>query len=131
MRSIKNHQVALRRKDGYVGVEKWLKNRVISLCTVLAGEVLGDIEFSLGLPTYLQTVRTLHHMTVYVLAVNGLERIIGRSSEHEAYRNEALGSHVHRKLENRMNTKYGQQVLLDSFIVFRFLLIPPEIFVSC
>lgn len=112
MTSFKNHQVAVRRKDGYAGVEKWLKNRVVNLCTVLGGEVLGDIELSLGLPTYLQTVKTLHHMTVYVLTVSGFERILGRSTEQEAYRNEVLMSHIYRKLENRMNAKYGQVPLL-------------------
>lgn len=119
MTSFKNHQVAVRRKDGYAGVEKWLKNRVVNLCTVLGGEVLGDIELSLGLPTYLQTVKTLHHMTVYVLTVSGFERILGRSTEQEAYRNEVLMSHIYRKLENRMNAKYGQ-VSLDSSFLFYF-----------
>ena len=48
--------VAVRRKAGYAAAESRLRRQRIRLCTVEAGEVIGDVETVFKLDTYLETV---------------------------------------------------------------------------
>ena len=41
--------IMIRRNEGYAAIEKHMQEKKISLCTVQAKEVLGDVETLLGL----------------------------------------------------------------------------------
>ena len=41
--------IMIKRNEGYAAIEKHMQEKRISLCTVQAKEVLGDVETLLGL----------------------------------------------------------------------------------
>lgn len=108
--------VALRRIKGYVAAERKSFDRVIDLCFVLSGEVLGDLEYLTGLTTYLFTVKCTSECEVYYISTKALERQIIRKNPQTL---EFMRWWTEKKLQIRMSSEQGKKVSALSTLLSR------------
>ncbi|XP_046349863.2 uncharacterized protein LOC124130870 [Haliotis rufescens] len=113
---MKVDNVDLRRRQGYVAVERKLHERSVSLCGVQNGEVLGDTEICLGLGTYMQTVVCSTDTEVFILDMKNFERLVGRKNPNTIQMMKKL---VESKLAIRKDLKYAQHIPLLKFLHYK------------
>lgn len=114
--SLKQELVAVRRSQGYAAAEKKMFFKSIRLCSVEAGEVIGDIETIMGMETHLQTVTCAAQTELYYLTGKNYERLITRKNPNTV---DILRKLVVRKLESRVRSKQGSQIPLLKHIHFK------------
>ena len=106
----------MRRKEGYAAAERKVLHKNISLCSVEAGEVLGDVETIMGMETHLQTVTSIAPTEVYYLTAKNYERLITKKNPATV---DVLREQVIRKLKSRVHTKLGNQIPLLKHVLFK------------
>lgn len=104
----------IKRNEGYAAIEKHMQEKKISLCTVQAKEVLGDVEILLGLSTYMQTVRCTANTECFVLDTKNFERLVGKKSN--AQTTDIMRSYVIAKLSTRMNMRHADLIPLLGYL---------------
>ncbi|XP_069111647.1 uncharacterized protein [Argopecten irradians] len=112
----KTEDTIIRREQGYAAVEKWMKEKHIELCSVQAGEVLGDIETLMNFTTYMQTVKCTANTEVYILDTKNFERLVGKRNLATI---EVMRAKVIEKLQTRVDSKHGHLVPLMKFLHFK------------
>ncbi|OWF38204.1 hypothetical protein KP79_PYT19415 [Mizuhopecten yessoensis] len=112
----KTEDTIIRREQGYAAVEKWMKEKHIELCSVQAGEVLGDIETLMNFNTYMQTVKCTSNTEVYILDSKNFERLVGKRNLSTT---EVMRAKVIEKLKTRVDSKHGHLVPLLKFLHFK------------
>lgn len=112
----KSEDVVIRRTEGYAAIEKRMKERHIDLCSVTAGEVIGDTEILMNLSTYLYTIKCTANTDVYILDTKNFERLIGKKNMATL---ETIRGYVQTKLRTRMEMKNGPLIPLLPYLYFK------------
>ncbi|KAJ8313567.1 hypothetical protein KUTeg_008128 [Tegillarca granosa] len=106
-------ELAIRRTEGYAAIEKWQKERHINLCSIHEGEVIGDTEMLMNLPTNLYTIKCTANTDVFILDTKNFERLVGKRNVTTI---DVMRESVISKLKTRMDTKQGNLVPLLKFL---------------
>ncbi|XP_076093294.1 uncharacterized protein LOC143064386 isoform X3 [Mytilus galloprovincialis] len=121
----KSEDVVIRRTEGYAAIERRMKERHIDLCSVTAGEVIGDTEILMNLSTYLYTVKCTANTEVFILDTKNFERLVGKKNTNTT---DIIREYVKSKLKTRMEMKNGPLVPLLPYLHFKLtaLTLPVE-----
>ncbi|XP_060602168.1 uncharacterized protein LOC132755327 isoform X2 [Ruditapes philippinarum] len=104
------HQIRVRRKEGYAAAEKRFMSKSLELCCVEGNEIQGDLEMAMEMPTSSCTVTcTAMNTTVFILDTKTYERLILKKNLHTILK---LKEGVFRKLNSRIATSNGGNVPL-------------------
>ncbi|XP_053395036.1 uncharacterized protein LOC123545038 isoform X2 [Mercenaria mercenaria] len=104
------HQIRVRRKEGYAAAEKRFMSKSLELCCVEGNEIQGDLEMAMDMTTSSCTVTcTAMNTTVFILDTKTYERLILKKNLHTVMK---LKEGVLRKLHSRIATSNGGSVPL-------------------
>ncbi|XP_033735728.1 uncharacterized protein LOC117324159 isoform X2 [Pecten maximus] len=110
-RNFTQHQIQIRRKEGYAAAEKRVMNRTVELCCIESNDVVGDIEMVMELERSTCTVNCTENTTVMVLDTKNYDRLIAKKNIHTIRK---LCKSALQKVLCRANSGKGSQVpLLD------------------
>ncbi|XP_069118180.1 uncharacterized protein [Argopecten irradians] len=110
-RNFTQHQIQIRRKEGYAAAEKRVMNRTVELCCIESNDVVGDIEMVMELERSTCTVHCTENTTVMVLDTKNYDRLIAKKNMHTIRK---LCKSALQKVLCRANSGKGSQVpLLD------------------
>ncbi|CAH1788852.1 unnamed protein product [Owenia fusiformis] len=112
----RQHHVEVRRFEGYAAAEKLEKNKVITMCTMEEGEVVGDIEYINDLQTYHGNVICTVETEVYFLNWKNFDRLISKKNASTVA---SLRQGVICKLQSRAYTIQGDHVPLLRHLLFK------------
>ncbi|CAL1536282.1 unnamed protein product [Lymnaea stagnalis] len=78
VQNLTSDQIFVRRRLGYAAAERRIRSKNIQVCCIEKGEVIGDTEMVLDLPTNTETAVTTAPTTVFVLNTKNYERLVTR-----------------------------------------------------
>ena len=90
--------------------------RQINLCTISEGEMFGDIEMVMNLPTYFHNVTCCTPSEFYVLNAKNFERLVTKKYPNTV---DTFRLFVETKLKNRSSSLQGQHIPLLKHLLFR------------
>ena len=105
----------IKRKKGYAAAERLNASKVVPLCMVGPGEVLGDIETLMKLKTYMQSAVATDKVEVFVLNAKNYERLVAQKNPSTS---ERLKLAVETKLQNRLRGLGEVQMPLFKHILY-------------
>ncbi|XP_060069078.1 uncharacterized protein LOC132549175 [Ylistrum balloti] len=110
-RNFTQHQIQIRRKEGYAAAEKRVMSRTVELCCIESNDVVGDIEMVMELERSTCTVHCTENTTAMVLDTKNYDRLIAKKNMHTIRK---LCKSALQKVLCRANSGKGSQVpLLD------------------
>ncbi|ESP01902.1 hypothetical protein LOTGIDRAFT_238088 [Lottia gigantea] len=112
----KPDHVKIRRKEGCGAVERMKQEKLVSMNTVSDGEIIGDIELSMNLKTWMQTVVCTADTEVYFLDMKTYDRLVNRKNLSTVSK---MKAHVIDKLKTRMELIPNGHVPLLSYLHYK------------